>query len=64
MEETEIVIDEVFPADSSEIDFEPAVLLHALFDKGVGMGILSQRKSRLLTTYELEGLSGGRTWTA
>jgi hypothetical protein len=37
MEETEIVIDEVFPADSSKTDSEPALLLHALLDKSVGI---------------------------
>jgi DNA-directed RNA polymerase specialized sigma24 family protein len=57
-EETEKVIDEVFAAETSKTDFEPGVLLHALLDKAVSLGILSRSDRDLLTAYELENLSG------
>jgi DNA-directed RNA polymerase specialized sigma24 family protein len=57
-EETEQVIDEVFAEESSKTDFEPAVLLRALLDKAVNMGVLSLAERDLVTAYELENLSG------
>jgi DNA-directed RNA polymerase specialized sigma24 family protein len=57
-EETEKEIDQVFSAETSKTDFEPGVLLHALLDKAVSLGILSRSDRDLLTAYELENLSG------
>jgi DNA-directed RNA polymerase specialized sigma24 family protein len=57
-EETEKIIDEVFIEESSKTDFEPGVLLRALLDKAVRMGILSAAERSLVEAYELENLAG------
>ena len=56
-EETRIVIDDVFEAPGSE-RFESEVHLWDLLEKGVAHGLISADDLRLLTAYEIEGMSG------
>jgi hypothetical protein len=56
-EETRIVMDDVFEAPESE-RFESEVQLREALEKGMSEGLIPSDDVKLLTAYELEGLSG------
>ena len=56
-EQTHLVIDDIFEAPRSDV-FESEVQLHELLKKGVADGIISADDVKLLTAYEIEGMSG------
>jgi DNA-directed RNA polymerase specialized sigma24 family protein len=56
-EETGIIVDDLFEAPQSML-FEAQIQLRDLLDKGVAEGLISPEDVSLLTSYEIEGMSG------